>query len=62
VYSRNDEIIKQLSRLANDHSITPQARNKIRDVTQHVRQLELEEADGRLSRKNHETLWLDTGY
>ena len=39
--TRSNEIIKQLNRLANDRSLPPQARNKLRDVIQHVKELQL---------------------
>ncbi|MCP4392510.1 MAG: hypothetical protein GY802_29735 [Gammaproteobacteria bacterium] len=39
--SRSNEIIKHLNRLANDRSLSPQARNRIRDAAQHIRELQL---------------------
>ena len=37
---RSDEVIKQLNRLANDRSLVPYARNKLRDAINHVRELQ----------------------
>jgi hypothetical protein len=38
---RSNEIIKQLNRLANDRNLDPNARNKIRDAIQHLREMQL---------------------
>ena len=37
---RSDEVIRQLNRLANDRSLVPYARNKLRDAINHVRELQ----------------------
>lgn len=37
---RTNEIIKQLNRLANDRSLAPQTRNKMREAAQHIRDLQ----------------------
>lgn len=37
---RSDEVIKQLNRLANDRSLAPYVRNKLRDAINHVRELQ----------------------
>ena len=39
---RGNEIIKQLNRLANDRSLPPQVRNKARDATQYIKELQHE--------------------
>jgi len=36
---RSNEIIKHLNRLANDRSLTPQARSKMREAAQHIKEL-----------------------
>ena len=41
VENRSDEIVKQLNRLANDRSLSMQARNKISQALQHVKELQL---------------------
>ena len=38
---RSDEIIKQLNRLTNDRSLTPNVRNKIREAQHHIQDLDL---------------------
>ena len=37
---RSEEIIKQLNRLANDRTINMQARNRIRNAAQHIREMQ----------------------
>lgn len=39
--NRSQEIVKQLNRLANDRSLPMQARNKINQALQHVKELQL---------------------
>ncbi len=41
VENRSHEIVKQLNRLANDRSLPMQARNKINQALQHVKELQL---------------------
>ena len=41
VENRSHEIVKQLNRLANDRSLPMQARNKISQALQHVKELQL---------------------
>ena len=36
---RSNQIIKQLNRLANDRSLPPQARNKMHEAIQHIKDL-----------------------
>ena len=36
---RSNEIIRQLNRLANDRSLPPNARNKVRDAVQYIKDL-----------------------
>ena len=36
---RSNEIIKQLNRLANERSLTPNVRNKIREAQHHIQDL-----------------------
>ena len=38
---RSNEIIKQLNRLANERSLTPNVRNKIREAQHHIRDLSI---------------------
>lgn len=38
---RSNEIIKQLNRLANERSLTPNVRNKIREAQHHIQDLNL---------------------
>ncbi|MEM7564708.1 MAG: hypothetical protein AAF353_16910 [Pseudomonadota bacterium] len=42
---RSDEIVKQLNRLANDRSLAPIARNKIRDAVQHIKDMHQQMTD-----------------
>jgi hypothetical protein len=39
---RGYEIIKQLNRLANDRSLSPRVRNKVRDAAQYIRDMQNE--------------------
>ncbi len=39
--NRSHEIVKQLNRLANDRSLPMQARNKISQALQHIKELQL---------------------
>ena len=41
VQSKSNEIIKRLNRLTNDRSLPMQARNKISEALQHIRELQL---------------------
>jgi uncharacterized protein (UPF0147 family) len=41
VESRSSEIIRQLNRLTNDRNLPMQARNKITEALQHIRELQL---------------------
>ncbi len=41
VENRSHEIVKQLNRLANDRSLPMQARNKISQALQHIKELQL---------------------
>ncbi len=43
--NRSEEIVKQLNRLANDRSLAPPVRNKIRDTIQHIRDLNVSTID-----------------
>jgi hypothetical protein len=36
---RGNEIMKQLNRLANDRSLSPQVRNKVRDASQYIKNM-----------------------
>ncbi len=36
---RSNEIIKHLNRLANDRSLSPQARGRVREAAQHIKEL-----------------------
>jgi len=36
---KSTEIIKQLNRLANDRTLAPQARDKVREAMQHIKDL-----------------------
>jgi len=46
--NRSDEVLKNLNRLTNDRSLSPQARNKILDAMRHIRELMTElVAEGR---------------
>lgn len=38
---RSNEVIKQLNRLANDRSLAPQTRNKLREAVQHIKDLQI---------------------
>lgn len=42
---RSNEIIKQLNRLANDRSLAPQTRNKVREAARHIRDLQVKLAE-----------------
>ena len=44
---RSNEIIKQLNRLVNDRSLTQQARNRINEAVQHIRELQLKLAEAK---------------
>lgn len=37
--SRSNEIIKNLNRLANDRTLPPNTRNKVRDAARHMKEL-----------------------
>jgi uncharacterized protein (UPF0147 family) len=40
--SKSNEIIKRLNRLTNDRNLPMQARNKISEALQHIREMQLE--------------------
>ena len=40
--SKSNEIIKRLNRLTNDRSLPIQARNKISEALQHIREMQLQ--------------------